>query len=299
MISSKTRGVLAALAATIIWSGNFVVARGLAEVIPPATLAFFRWSVACIALAPLALPSLRREWPALRRNFRYLVVTALLGVTLFNTLIYLAGRTTDTLNMSLISTCIPAFILLLSRIFLGEALTKARLTGLTAAFCGVLLLVGRGNPATLLAVRPNPGDIWMLLAALLFAAYSILVRRKPKDIGPTALLGASFGLGLLMLLPWTALEVAFGPVPQFSPTVFGSILYIGLGASLAAYWLWSCALEDIGPSQAGLIYYSLPLFSGLEAALLLGEPVAWFHGAAGILILGGIRLATRPSVKAA
>lgn len=217
MLSTPVRGALAALAATVIWSGNFVIARGVADAIPPATLAFFRWAVACIALAPFAWKPLRREWPQLRRNAGYLALTALLGVTLFNTLIYLAGRSTETLNLSLISTCIPAFILLLSRIFLGEALTPARLGGLAAALAGVLLLITRGHPETLLALQPNPGDLWMLLAALLFAAYSILVRRKPESISPTALLGASFGLGLLFLLPWTALEVALGPSPKFSP----------------------------------------------------------------------------------
>jgi len=293
MLSTPVRGALAALAATVIWSGNFVIARGVADAIPPATLAFFRWAVACVALAPFAWKPLRREWPQLRRNAGYLALTALLGVTLFNTLIYLAGRSTETLNLSLISTCIPAFILLLSRIFLGEALTPARLGGLAAALAGVLLLTTRGHPETLLALQPNPGDLWMLLAALLFAAYSILVRRKPESIGPTALLGASFGLGLLFLLPWTALEVALGPSPKFSPPVLGAIAYIGLGASLAAYWLWSRALTDIGPSRAGIIYYSLPLFSGIEAALLLGEPITWVHLASGALIIGGIRLSNR------
>lgn len=287
------RGALAALAATVIWSGNFIVARGVSDAVPPATLAFCRWSVAFLALAPFALGALRREMPVLLAHKGFLAATALLGVTVFNTVIYIAGHSTEALNLSLISTFIPAFILLLARIFLGEALTPARLGGLLTAICGVILLITRGTPSILLELRPNPGDLWMLLAALLFAGYSILVRRKPKEIGSTALLAASFGLGLAMLTPWTALELLLGPAPHFTPQVLGSILYIGLGASLAAYWLWSYALGSIGPSKAGIIYYSLPLFCGVEAALLLGESVTWVHLASGALIIGGIWVATR------
>ncbi|MGE4291653.1 MAG: DMT family transporter [Desulfovibrio sp.] len=291
--SPALRGTLAALAATVIWSGNFIVARGVADAVPPATLAFCRWSVAFLALAPFAFRALRREMPALLAHKGYVTATALLGVTVFNTLIYLAGRSTEALNLSLLSTFIPAFILVLARIFLGEPLTPARLGGLLVAVCGVLLLITRGQPALLLEISPNPGDLWMLLAALLFAGYSILVRKRPADIGSTALLAASFGLGLVLLTPWTALELAFGPAPTFTPQVFGAILYIGLGASLAAYWLWTLALGSIGPSKAGIIYYSLPLFCGIEATLLLGEPVTWVHLTSGGLIIGGIWAATR------
>lgn len=292
-LSPALRGSVAALAATAVWSGNFIVARGVAEAIPPATLAFCRWSVAFLAVLPLAWPALRRDRAALRAHAGYLAATALLGVTVFNTLIYMAGRSTPALNLSLFSTFIPAFILVLARIFLGEPLRPARLGGLLAAVCGVLLLITRGHPALLLSIRPNPGDLWMLLAALLFAGYSILVRRRPKDIGPTSLLAASFGLGLLLLAPWTAVELLLVPAPEFTPPILGSILYIGLGASLVAYWLWTVALETIGPSRAGVIYYTLPLFCGAEAALLLGEPVTWVHLASGALIIGGVRLATR------
>jgi drug/metabolite transporter (DMT)-like permease len=72
----------------------------------------------------------------------------------------------------------------------------------------------------------------------------------------------------------------------------GAVLYIGVGASVAAYFLWARALEQAGPTMAGLIYYTLPLFSGLEAVALLGEPLTWVHATSGALIVGGIALAT-------
>lgn len=286
-------GIACALGATAIWSGNFIVARGLAESVPPASLAFLRWATALAALLPLAALPAWRERQAIRQGLGYLLFTAVLGVSLFNTVLYLAARTTSALNLALISTSSPMFMLLLARAFLGEAITPARLAGLLAAASGVVLLVTRGDLARLAELEFAAGDLWMLLAALLFAAYSILVRRKPPRIGQAAFLLTTFGLGLACLAPWTAWEVLHHGLPAPSPALLGSVLYIGLGASLVSFFLWNKAVTIIGPSRAGIVYYSLPAFSGLEAYLLLGEPAGWAHLASGLLILGGIIVATR------
>ncbi|EMG36549.1 DMT(drug/metabolite transporter) superfamily permease [Desulfocurvibacter africanus PCS] len=286
-------GFLCALGATIIWSGNFIVARGLFDSVQPATLAFLRWGTAFAALLPMAAIPAWRERSVIRRHFIFLLITALLGVTLFNTLIYLAARSTSALNLALISTTSPMFMLLLARMFLGEAVTPARLAGMTAAVCGVALLVTRGDLSRLASLQFAVGDLLMLSAAVLFAAYSILVRRKPRELGQASFLLSTFGLGVLCLAPWAAWEVLRSGLPPPEPHIIGAVLYIGLGASLASFFLWNKAVAAIGPSRAGIIYYSLPAFSGLEAFLLLGEPVGWAHLASGLLILGGILLATR------
>jgi len=103
-------GYLFATGATAIWSGNFIIARGLNESIPPISLAFWRWVVAVIVFLPFALKPLIDEWDILKENIPYLSVTALLGITIFNTLIYFAGHTTTAINLSLISITFPIFI---------------------------------------------------------------------------------------------------------------------------------------------------------------------------------------------
>lgn len=292
-LSAGWTGALAALGATLLWSGNFVIARGVSDAIAPATLAFLRWSVACAALAPFAAKAVIRDRTIIRAHLGFLLLTALLGVTVFNTLVYMSGHYTTTLNMALISTFIPVFMLLLSRIFLGEVMTWTKIAGMGVAVTGVVILLTRGRPAVLLDLTLNRGDLIMLADALVFAAYSLLVRKKPAALGPATMLGASFGLGLVMLLPWTILEQAAQPGAQLTMQTMGAVLYIGLGASLAAFWLWNMALERIGPANAGFIYYCLPLFAGLEASLFLGEPITWVHALSGALIIGGIFLATR------
>jgi drug/metabolite transporter (DMT)-like permease len=286
-------GYLLALGATLIWSGNFIVARGLHQMVSPAILAFLRWLIATLALLPLAAPSLWRERQVIRRNMGYLLLTAFLGVTVCHTLIYVAARSTSALNLSVIMTSSPISTLLVARILLGEELTLGRVMGIATAVLGIFVLLTRGDLSLLLRLQFSLGDLWMLLAAASFGAYTVLVRRKPEHLGQAAFLSSTFVLGLTLIAPWAAWEAVVHGLPNPSASLLGSVLYIGLGASLASYFLWNKAIATIGPTRCGFIQYTLPIFSGMEAFLFLGEPVGWVHAVASLLIFGGIILATR------
>lgn len=292
--SSKTlRGILFALGATVIWSGNFIVARSLNQSIEPATLSMLRWATAFAGLLPFACRAAWAERAAIRRSMPAMIPMALLGVTTFNALLYKAAHTTSTLNLSLIATSTPVFIILLARIFLHERLTARKMLGLAVALAGVLLLITGGDPGRLAGLDFAIGDLWMSLAAVIFAAYSILVRRFPGGLSQSVFLLTLFGTGIIFLIPWTGWEVFTHGLPTITLGAAGAILYVGLGASLAAYAMWNSAVTSIGPSLAGLIYYTLPLFSGFSAFVLLGEPMGLIHLTSAGCILGGILLATR------
>lgn len=290
-------GYACALLATMIWSGNFIVSRGLAHEIGPVTLALYRWTAATAMLLPFAWPALRRQYRVIRANLGYLAVVSFLGVTVFNTIIYKAGHATTALNMSLIAVFSPVWIVILARVFLGEPLTYGRLLGLFLAASGVVVLTTKGDLAGLAALEFNPGDAWMLAATVIFGVYTVLVRRKPESLEPTAFLAATFILGLAMIAPWAVWEWAGIPPAAPSGRVLGAVVYVGLGASLLSYLFWNKAVAAIGPANAGAVYYSLPLFSGLEAWLILGEEITWVHAASGVMIITGIVLATRSKVR--
>jgi drug/metabolite transporter (DMT)-like permease len=286
-------GYLLVLAATAIWSANFIVARGLSNSVPPVTLAFLRWTTAVIVLLPFGLRPLWRDIQVVRRHVGYLSLTAFLGVTVFNTLIYIAAHTSKALNLSLIALCSPVFMILFARLFLRDPFTRRRLIGLLTATFGVVLLITNGQLQRLTGLTFSHGDVWMLLAAAIFAAYSILVRIKPADLTPVVFVGSTFILGLLFLAPWFIWELTEVRVINFSPTALGSIVYLGVGPSLLAFLCWNRAITIIGPVRAAFVYYCLPLFSGIEALLLLDEPIHGIHVLSAVLILAGVIVATR------
>ena len=285
-------GYLFALGATAIWSGNFIIARDLNESIPPISLAFWRWVVAVLVLTPFAYKKLITEWKILKKNSLYLSIVSFLGVTVFNTLIYVAGHTTTAINLSLISITFPVFIVILSRVFYKETITIYKTIGILLVLFGVVLLITKGELSKLLNLSFAIGDIWMLLAAIIFALYSILLRKKPTELSVSGFQLSTFILGLVFLFPFFIWQTLNSPPIQFESKTIFSILYVGIFASLTAYILWNKAIVNIGATNAGIIYYTLPIFSGFLAYLFLDETIGINHLYSLLLILSGILIAT-------
>lgn len=285
-------GYLAALAATIIWAGNFVVARAFAASIPPLQFNFWRWIIAFCAILPFALPKLRSDWAGIKNALGYLSLMGLLGVTMMNSFIYKAGQSTTSLNMALIMPATPAVILLLARLVYAERIGIRRLSGMLLALTGILILVTRGDPERLFRLEINSGDIWTLGCMLCFALYSLFMRQRPLNISVAGFNAAVFFLGLVYCLPFVAWEMAALPTPEFSWQLIGGLFYAGVGCSTIAFWLWTLGIDRIGPVAAGIVYYSLPLFAAVMAWLALGEEVTLFQLLGGAIIIAGIFIAT-------
>lgn len=284
-------GFVCAIATVILWSGNFVVARGLSEQIAPLSLSFWRWVVAIVFLLPFALKPLMAQRAWLKDNAGYLSLVSVLGITVFNSLIYYAGQTSSAINLSLIAITFPIFVLILSRIFWAELIGWNKLVGIVLVAIGVLLLISKGDASVLTELTFAQGDLWMLLAAFIFAVYSMLLKRKPAGIDVSAFQLASFILGLIFLLPFYFLELYFVPSKPLGSSTILSILYVGIFSSLLAFILWTKAISLIGAVNAGIVYYSMPIFSGILAIVILGESLTSLHFYSALLILLGIMLA--------
>ena len=291
--NQQVRGYIFVLLATMIWSGNFIVARFLADAVPPITLVMLRSCIALIALFPFALKSLRKDSHLFRKYSGYIIITGFFGMSVCNSLVYIAAATTKALNMTLIAIASPIFTLLFARLFLSDVLTVKRVLGLFIATSGVILLITEAEPGRLIHLTFSRGDLWMLGQASSFALYSILIRKKPPELEPLSFLFALFAVGGILLLPFFFYEIPRLTALAWTPQILISVLYLGIGPSLLAYLFWNKSVSIIGPSRAAFVYYTLPLFSGLEALLWLNEPISLFHVLSGFLILTGILISTR------
>ena len=292
-LNNRPLGFAYALLAVTIWSGNFILASGLVNTIPPITLAALRWSCAITVFLPFAWKHLRRDWSAITSHKLSLGVAAVTGVSLFNTLVYLSAHTTDTVNMALIASTTPVFVVVLSRIFLGEPISRLRALGLAVAIAGMTVIATHGSLRILLDLTFREGDLWMLFAGLLWAIYSILVKRKPPEISQYSFLAVIFVIGGIPLIPAAFLEQAHYSAWSLTPAIIGATLYVGIGASLIAFFLWNSAVMTIGPGTSSLFQYFIPVFSGIGSFLLLGQPVTTAHAIGFVLIFTGVFLATR------
>ncbi|MCB5906695.1 DMT family transporter [Streptomyces sp. SF28] len=293
--SAQGAGLALALTATVVWSGNFVIARALHDTVPPVQTAFWRWVIALLAVAPFTLPQVRRQWPAVRRHLGYLAAAALLGVALFNTLIYQAGRSTSATNMAMIAAASPMLIALFDLVgrrrgTAAEPLGRRRIAGMVLALAGVLTLVGNGSPTAILHLDFAAGDLWMLAATAAFAGYSALLRRRPDGIGQLAFLFTTFALGAAMLLPVYGVSLAVEG--GFTPTAgtVGPLLYIGVLSSAVAFFTWNKAIALVGAARAGVVYYLQPVCVALLSAAVLGESIGTVQAVCTALIVAGVAL---------
>ena len=290
-------GYVSAVTAIAIWSSNLIIARVLNETIPPISLAFWRWFVAVIVFLPFALKHLIIEWDIIKKHIPYLSITSLLGVTIFNTLLYLASHTTSAINLSLISITFPIFIIILSRIFFHELITINKYIGIILVVSGIILLITKGTLSKLLNISFVIGDVWMLIASAVFAFYCILLKRKPDKLSLMAFLLSIFILGLIFLFPFFIWEYVTVDVFEFDIKTVCSIVYLGIFASILAFILWSKAIFAIGPSKIAMTYYILPFFSGVLAYFFLKEDITLIHFYSMLFIVSGIFTANYESKK--
>lgn len=285
-------GAALAVITTIIWSGNYVIAKGISMEVPPVSLAFYRWGLASICIAPFAFKKFNQEKRLILQNKQYIFWTALTGVTIFNTFIYLAGHYTSAINLALIgTTSSPVFITILAAIFLKEHISRPRVIGMVICIVGILFLISHGNLQTLARFRFSKGDVLILISAFTFSTYNILVRKKPAAISPLVFLFTIFTVGTICLFPFYIFEILHSAPVKWNTHIVVIILYLGIGNSIIAFFCWNASIQKLGASGTGLFGNLIPVFSTVEAVLFLGEQFTTVHLISGLLVIGGLVIA--------
>jgi drug/metabolite transporter (DMT)-like permease len=291
-------GILLATLAVFIWSGNFIIARGVYKQIGPVSLAFYRWLIATIIILPFAIKKISSEWSFVRSSWHYLFWASLTGITLFNTFVYIAGHYTTAINLALIgTTSSPIMSIVMARIFLKERIGWMKLLGVLICVAGILYLLSKGNFKDLLALKFSSGDVWMLTAAFCFAAYNILVRKKPASISSINFLFVTFLFGTILLLPFFIWEHQNTSVTAWNIQLIGSIFYLAIGASVICFFIWNISISILGAGRTALFGNLIPVFSSLEAVVILNEEFSLVHVVSMIIVFAGLLLANLQSIK--
>jgi drug/metabolite transporter (DMT)-like permease len=168
---------------------------------------------------------------------------------------------------------------------------------MVVSFAGILVIINRGDLATLSRFSFNPGDLVVLLAMPTWGVYSVLVRRRPPELDPLALVFVISLIGAALLAPIFGLEAWLFATPTFGWRSIASVLYVACFASIGAYLCWNRGVELVGPNKAGFTIHLLPAFGTMLAVATLGEDVHLFHAVGIATILLGVWLATRARTR--
>jgi drug/metabolite transporter (DMT)-like permease len=292
-VPSRISPYLLVTLAPLFWAGNFVLGRALSHAIPPMALSFWRWALALLIVLPFSWPRLQGQWTLLRRHWAVLALLAVLGVTNFNTFVYLGLQTTTATNAVLLVSITPVIIVALSFLLLGRRVTMSQAAGIALSLAGVLAILGRGDPRLLASLGIGAGDLWVLAAVGSWALYSVCLRWRPGGLDPLVFLTATIALGVLPLLPLYLLELSAGRRFVLNGVTLAAIGYVALFASVLAYVFWNRAVAELGANRTGQFLHLMPAFGALLSMLFLGERMQTFHLVGIALIAAGIWLATR------
>lgn len=277
----------------LFWAGNVITGRALRHEVPPFTLNFCRWAIALLVLLPLTWRQIQAQWSLVQAHSKLIMALGFTGVAAFQSCVYMALQTTTAVNTLLFLTLTPMVIVLLSWLTWGEKLSRPQTLGIFLSLVGAVFLIMQGQLTNLLAFRFNPGDLWMLLAVLLWAIYSLLLRRRPATLAQPVLLTTTVMAGLLFIIPLFLFTIVSGDRMVVNLRSLLGVSYVGLFPSVLAFLFWNRGVSEVGPSKAGMFMHLMPVFGAALSFVFLGEGLALYHLVGAALVFSGIVLMSK------
>jgi drug/metabolite transporter (DMT)-like permease len=276
----------------LLWAGNAIVGRLVREAVPPMTLNLLRWAIALLILLPLGRAALRPGSGVLA-NWRRYALLGLLGIGMYNSLQYLALQSSTPINVTLVASGMPVWMMLVGRLFFGAPLRPWQVGGAILSILGVLVVLCRGDIHQLLALRLVAGDVYMILATIAWSFYSWMLL-QPKDAPRlradwAAFLATQVVYGLLWSAAFTGVEWSVGaPAIAWSGKLAAALLFVAAGPAVLAYAMWGAGIRRAGPGIGAFFVNLTPLFAAMLSSAFLGELPHAYHALAFAMIVGGI-----------
>ena len=285
----------------ILWATNAIIGRLIYQAIPATTLNFLRWALAFLFLLPLAYP-IFKSGSGLWRDAKFYLMLGLLGIGLYNALQYLALQSSTPINVTLVASGMPVWMLLVGATFFGATINKKQIAGALLSVLGVVLVLSRGSLQQLLAFQLVPGDLLMIAATIAWSFYSWLLNDKTRQTDMRQhwayFLLAQISYGLIWSALFAAIEWAMIDYHiNWSWTLIAAICFVAIGPAIIAFRCWGAGVQRAGPNVAGFFVNLTPLFTALLSSAILGELPHWYHILAFALIVAGIVISSHQQNK--
>lgn len=279
-------GIVALLAATLFWAGNYVIGGAAVATISPLDLTAMRWVIALVPLLLLANFFEHPNWAGVAKAWPKMILPALFGPLAYNFLLYSALEHTTPVNASLINAFNPALIAIAAALVLRQRLTPVAIGGILLALLGVLWVLSNGQPAALIEHGFGLGDLLMLAAITTWTVYTIIGLRK-TGIPPITATAVQCALVVITMVP--VMLATGGPQIPLEAGPIWALIFIGLFPSVASFGLWNVALTKIPPARAGVFLNLITVFTVL-ISIILGQPLTLAQGVGGLVVLLGVAL---------
>jgi len=301
MTQRKARlfAIIDIIAVMTIWGSTYAVTKRTAQEFPPLTLAFLRFAIAALTLAPVALARGGFQIVMRMAGWPKILLMAFAGVAVFTAAFNYALIYGSASQGTLIYALVPATVAVASSMFLKEGLPPRVVAGIALSIAGVgLVILGRRGADLAAAPAPLAGALFMGVAVLAWTVYTVMAKQF-ADMDQMVLVAILSGVGAALLLPASVVEIVISGVPSPSLRSWAGLIYLGSMAGSAAYLLYSFALRHLEASRVGVFTNIDPVVGLVTAAVFLGEMLTMAQGAGATLVLLGTWLASARGPKRA
>ncbi|MDC3063224.1 DMT family transporter [Alphaproteobacteria bacterium] len=281
--------------ASLFWGFNAIAGRLAVDEISPMLLVTGRWLGVMIILSIICRNQLSLGFQIFKSNYKWMILMGLSGFTIFNSIYYISARYTVAINLGIVQSTMPAFIMIISMFWLKTSINLKQVTGLLVTFIGVSVVISNGNLLSLLTLKLNNGDLLLVIACIFYAIYAVGLRKRPK-INDILLMTIFSYVAFLGSLPGLVIEIT--QYSFFFPTFKGLIILsvIIIFPSLLAQILFMKGVKIVGPSLSGLYTNLVPLFTSLLAIIVLDENFHIYHLISLMIIFLGIYIFDRKKI---
>lgn len=279
--------------APILWGGALVAGRVISAEIPPASAAFIRFVITTIVLGMVVFLKEKRIPLPSRKLLPPLILAGASGVALFNLFLFAALSTVSAGRSAVIMAMTPAVVALVSAVRYREHPGALFPLALLLAFAGATLVISDGDIGSLLAQPPGIGELFMAGCVVSWTVYSFAGRAVLDRLSPLTAIMYTSAIGALLLSVPAFIEGGIPILAASGPGVWGSLLYMSVGAAGLAHALYYFGIREVGPSRSAIFMNLEPISALLLGLLLLGETVTAPLAAGALLVLAEVSLATR------
>lgn len=274
--------------APVVWGGALTAGRIVSAELPAFTTSCIRFIIAgSLMFAYLALKERRLPKPS-KSELLWILLLSLVGVVMFNALLFTSLRTITAVRSSVMLAFTPAIVTIAAFFLFKERLTPKVILGIIMATAGAVLTITNGDIGAVIASGLAIGDLYMLGAVFAWAAYSIIIKVAMTHLSPLALLAYGSVAGVVILIPLTIIEGGWALVPNLSVKAIWSLLYLSVGAAGLAYLWYYEGIAVVGSSKASVFLNMEPIAAILLGVLILGEELALITFIGAVLVIGGL-----------
>lgn len=283
------KGAVYGLTAAAIWGGLYVVSDVVLMTITPFVLLSMRLVMGIAVLLPLIWRKRAahdvRVWPT-RREIGMGLGVGVIGFGVSVGAQFVGTDKSTAINGALITSASPAFIVLFAALILRERLNAVRIIAVVMATIGVLIIIDPQQAD--FSSETFFGDVSLLVAAVTWGLYSVMVRRLSARLDTLMVTLLGFCGGLMLTLPAAVAEASQRSSGAMTTDVLLGVIYLGVVSTAVAMWLWNRAFALVDASVASLFFFAQPVVGAILSVVVLSQPVTWNLLTGSLLIAAGV-----------